>query len=63
MLFRMYDIRIYHAFGSGEVIREIMGTEADYETIKGVRVSRLSPFPLPNCRLSCAIQAGSRHLY
>lgn len=47
MLFRMYDIRIYHAFGSGEVVREIMGTEADYETIKGVSVSRLSPFPLP----------------
>ena len=62
MLFRMYDIRIYHAFGSGEVIREIVGTEADYETIKSVSVSRLSPFPLPNCPTSCAIQAGSRRL-
>jgi hypothetical protein len=35
----MYDIRIYHAFGSGEVVREIVGTEADYETIKGVGLS------------------------
>jgi hypothetical protein len=39
VLFRMYDIRIYHAFESGEVVREIVGIEADYETIKGVRLS------------------------
>jgi type 2A phosphatase activator TIP41 len=36
VLFRMYDIRIYHKFGTLEVIREVMGVEADYETIKGV---------------------------
>jgi hypothetical protein len=34
-------VRIYHQFGSGEVIRESLGMEADYETIKQVRFSIL----------------------
>lgn len=41
VLFRMYDIRMYHQFGSDEVIREICGMEADYEDIKSV--SHLHP--------------------
>jgi len=36
VLFRMYDIRLYHKFGTSEVIRETIGVEADYDTIKGV---------------------------
>jgi type 2A phosphatase activator TIP41 len=39
VLFRIYDVRIYHKFGSGEVIRESLGMEADYETIKSVSPS------------------------
>jgi hypothetical protein len=49
VLFRMYDVRIYHAFGSGEVVREIVGTEADYETIKGVRLSLLPGLLISSC--------------
>lgn len=48
VLFRMYDVRLYHAFWSGEVIREISGMEADYDHVKAVRRPfRSSPRPLP----------------
>ena len=43
VLFRIYDVRIYHKFGSGEVIRESLGMEADYETIKSVSLPYFSP--------------------
>lgn len=36
VLFRMYDVRIYHEFGTDEVIREIHGMEEDYESVKAV---------------------------
>ena len=36
VLFRIYDVRIYHKFGSGEVLKELLGMEADYDTIKSV---------------------------
>jgi len=36
VLFRIYDVRTYHKFGSGEVIKESLGMEAGYETIKSV---------------------------
>ena len=37
VLFRIYDVRIYHEFGSGEVVREVFGMEAEYEEVKRVR--------------------------
>lgn len=36
VLFRTHDVRIYHAFGSGEVIREVTGMEASYDAVKAV---------------------------
>ena len=39
VLFRIYDVRIYHQFGTAEVVREISGLEADYEGVKRVRKS------------------------
>ncbi|KAK8847552.1 hypothetical protein IAR55_005411 [Kwoniella newhampshirensis] len=50
VLFRMYDVRIYHAFGSDEVVREISGMEANYEEIKRQleKPSDLSPLTSPN---------------
>ena len=47
VLFRMYDIRIYHQFGSDEVVREICGMEADYEEIKSVGPTLGTPPLLP----------------
>ena len=40
VLFRLYDVRLYHAFGSGEIVRETWGMEADYEAVKRVGFSR-----------------------
>lgn len=37
VLFRIFDVRIYHAFSSKEVLREIRGREATYEDVKRVR--------------------------
>jgi len=54
VLFRIYDVRIYHEFGSGEVIREAMGMEADYETIKGV-----SSRPFDSLHLQILPRSGS----
>ncbi|WVQ79908.1 hypothetical protein IAT38_002008 [Cryptococcus sp. DSM 104549] len=50
VLFRMYDVRIYHAFGSDEVIREVSGMEAGYEEIKQnlEKPTDLSPLTSPN---------------
>ena len=36
VLFRLYDVRTYHEFGSREIVREITGMEADYEAVKRV---------------------------
>ena len=46
VLFRIHDIRIYHAFGTKEVIREISGMEADYETVKSVSFIMFYPFSM-----------------
>ncbi|WVQ98219.1 hypothetical protein IAU59_005342 [Kwoniella sp. CBS 9459] len=45
VLFRMYDVRVYHAFGSHEVVREVSGMECTYEDVKKrlERPSDLSP--------------------
>lgn len=40
VLFRICDVRIYHAFGSAEVVRESTGMEAGYEEVKQVRETR-----------------------
>jgi type 2A phosphatase activator TIP41 len=37
VLFRICDVRVYHAFGSGEIIREVRGMEATYDEVKEVR--------------------------
>ncbi|GAA5958576.1 hypothetical protein JCM21900_003985 [Sporobolomyces salmonicolor] len=39
VLFRHFNVRLYHAFGSSEIVREIKGREASYEAVK----SRLRP--------------------
>lgn len=36
VLFRIFDVRLYHDFTSGEVIRETKGKEAPYKTVKEV---------------------------
>ncbi len=36
VLFRIFDVRTYHEFGSNEVIRETSGYEADYDEVKAV---------------------------
>jgi len=50
VLFRMYDVRIYHQFGSDEVVREVSGMEIDYEAVKAKleKPSDLSPLTNPN---------------
>ena len=36
VLFRIFDIRLYHDFSSTEVIRETKGKEAPYDQVKQV---------------------------
>ena len=36
VLFRIHDTRIYHAFGSDEVVKEVSGMEAEYDEVKMV---------------------------
>ncbi|EIW71122.1 hypothetical protein M231_01757 [Tremella mesenterica] len=50
VLFRIFDVRLYHAFGTEEVIREAWGMEADYEMVKArlEKPSDLSPLTDPN---------------
>lgn len=38
VLFRIYDVRLYHDFSSGEIIRETKGKEAPYDAVKKVLV-------------------------
>lgn len=37
VLFRLFDTRIFHSFGSSEVVRETRGKEASYSDVKRVR--------------------------
>ncbi|ODN79446.1 hypothetical protein, variant [Cryptococcus amylolentus CBS 6039] len=50
VLFRMYDVRLYHAFGSSEIIREVKGMEAGYGEVKRhlEKPTDLSPLTDPN---------------
>lgn len=43
VLFRIYDTRIYHRFGTNTVIRECSTRESSYLDTRAVS---LSPFPL-----------------
>ena len=52
VLFRVHDVRIYHAFGSGEIIREVAGMEASYNDVKAV--SRASS-PLMDWLWRCSL--------
>lgn len=36
VLFRVHDVRVYHAFGSEEIVREVSGMEAGYNEVKRV---------------------------
>ena len=50
VLFRIHDVRIYHAFGSGEIVREVSGMEAEYADVKAVcRFSTSSPSLILPC--------------
>ncbi|GAA5980657.1 hypothetical protein JCM10908_001723 [Rhodotorula pacifica] len=44
VLFRHFDVRTYHAFGSNEIIREIKGREAPYDLLRQ-RLRRGAPPP------------------
>ena len=37
VLFRLYDVRIFHDFASDRIIRECRGREAPYEQVWAVR--------------------------
>ncbi|GAA5905201.1 Tip41p [Sporobolomyces salmoneus] len=41
VLFRHFDVRVYHEFGSREIVRELKGRQSTYEQVK----ARLSPTP------------------
>lgn len=34
VLFRIFDVRLYHEFGSSEILRETRGRQAAYNTVK-----------------------------
>lgn len=42
VLFRIFDTRVYHAFGSNEIIRETKGRQASYEDIKSVSQKKVA---------------------
>lgn len=46
VLFRIFDVRIYHEFNSKEIIRERKGRQASYDQLKQVRLS-------PRSRCAC----------
>lgn len=50
VLFRIYDVRMYHAFDTDEVVRECSGLEADYDEVKRYleKPTELSPLTDPN---------------
>ncbi|GAA5863707.1 hypothetical protein JCM1840_000110 [Sporobolomyces johnsonii] len=59
VLFRHFDVRLYHAFGSSEIVREVKGREASYEAVKsrlrpargaGGRGGAMPPAPAPVAR-------------
>ena len=52
VLFRIHDVRIYHAFGEDQMIREVSGMEASYDDIKSV-----SSVALPNTSRADRVEA------
>ncbi|BEJ03437.1 hypothetical protein CcaverHIS641_0106120 [Cutaneotrichosporon cavernicola] len=50
VLFRIFDVRMYHAFESDEVVRECTGLEGDYDEVKKYleKPSELAPLTDPN---------------
>jgi hypothetical protein len=42
VLFRIYDVRLYRDFASGEILRETKGKEAPYDDVKNVSASVLT---------------------
>ncbi|WVQ69447.1 uncharacterized protein L199_007664 [Kwoniella botswanensis] len=50
VLFRIHDVRVYHAFGSDEIVREVTGMEVGYDQVKRhlEKPSDLSPLTDPN---------------
>ncbi|BEJ11160.1 hypothetical protein CspHIS471_0105820 [Cutaneotrichosporon sp. HIS471] len=50
VLFRIFDVRMYHAFESDEVVRECTGLEGEYDEVKKYleKQSELAPLTDPN---------------
>lgn len=38
VMFRLFDVRVYHDFSTNEVVKETRGKEATYESVKSVSV-------------------------
>ncbi|GAA6018124.1 hypothetical protein JCM11491_003327 [Sporobolomyces phaffii] len=56
VLFRHFDVRVYHEFGTTEIVRELKGRQSSYDQVK----SRLAPTHPKSSRLSGAGGGGSR---
>jgi type 2A phosphatase activator TIP41 len=41
VLFRLFDVRVFHSFGSDEVIQEVNGMEGRYDAVKSVSSMQL----------------------
>lgn len=50
VLFRIFDVRMYHAFDSDEIVRECSGLEAEYDEVKAYleKPTDLTPLTDPN---------------
>ncbi|KLT44176.1 TIP41-domain-containing protein [Cutaneotrichosporon oleaginosum] len=50
VLFRIFDVRMYHAFDTDEVVRECSGLEAEYDEVKAYleKPTELTPLTDPN---------------
>ncbi|GMK54677.1 hypothetical protein CspeluHIS016_0112630 [Cutaneotrichosporon spelunceum] len=50
VLFRIFDVRMYHAFDTDEVVRECTGLEAEYDAVKAhlEKPEELTPLTDPN---------------
>lgn len=69
VLFRIYDVRLYHDFETGEVIREAKGKEAPYNDVRTVSrvmyltiLSSNAPMLTCNCRSKAPAARTSRRL-
>ncbi|GAA5922454.1 Tip41p [Sporobolomyces koalae] len=55
VLFRHFDVRVYHQFGSTEIVRELKGRQSTYEQVK----ARLAPVP-PSLGTRTPVAASAR---